>query len=214
MSVKRCRKIIVLLTALALAAGLVLISGCGGRGGDGGVTTPGPDNTGTVRPATAEPDATPMVKEGNVALGCPVTLLNVESPNDGDLTDGDRETAFRGEINYRKSMSTEIRIDLGGIVRVKRLDLYPARQDGFFGRYFPSEIVVRLSTDGNDYTEVCRYSNIDAPDCVPVLEFDARTARYVALDIQSRSVSEDGFGVFELAEVEVISVYREYAYPE
>ena len=205
---RRTKTLIAVLTVLALTAGMVLLSGCGGEG------PVLPNKTGAARPTASDPDATPMVKEGNVALGCPVTLLNVESPNDGDLTDGDRETAFRGEINYRKSMSTEIRIDLGGIVRVKRIDLYPARQDGFFGRYFPREIIVRSSADGTDYTEVCRYSNIDAPDCVPVLEFDARDARYVVLQIESRSVSEDGFGVFELAEVEVVSVYGEYAYPE
>lgn len=205
----RCTKsFIAVLTALTLAAGMFLLAGCGGEG------PTLPNKTGAGKPTASDPDATPLVKEGNVAIGCQVTFLNVENPSDGDLTDGDRETPFRGEINYRKSMSTEIRFDLGGVIRVKRVDLYPARQDGFFGRYFPREIVVRLSADGTNYSEVCRYSNIDAPDCVPVLEFDACDARYVVLQIESRSADEDGFGVFELAEVEVVSVYGEYAYPE
>ena len=49
---------------------------------------------------------------------------------------------------------------------------------------------------------------------MPVLEFDAADARFVTLKIESRSIGEDGFGEFELAEIEVVSVYGEYAYPD
>ena len=208
---RRIKKVIAVLTALALSAGmLLLLAGCGG---DGGGATHAPDNTGPL-PTGSGTDATPMVKEGNVALGCPVTFLNVELPQGGELTDGDRETGFHGTINYRKSMSTQITVDLGGIVKVRRVDIYPARQDGYFRAAFPREITVLLSADGRNYTEACRYVNIDAPDCVPVLEFDAADARFVTLKIESRSIGEDGFGEFELAEIEVVSVYGEYAYPD
>ena len=109
---RRIKKVIAVLTALALSAGmLLLLAGCGG---DGGGATHAPDNTGPL-PTGSGTDATPMVKEGNVALGCPVTFLNVELPQGGELTDGDRETGFHGTINYRKSMSTQITVDLGGI---------------------------------------------------------------------------------------------------
>ena len=208
---RRIKKVVAVLTALALSAGmLLLLTGCGG---DGGGTTHAPDNTGPL-PTGSGPDATPMVKEGNVALGCPVTFLNVELPHGGELTDGDRETGFHGTINYRKSMSTQITVDLGGIVKVKRVDIYPARQDGYFGADFPREITILLSTGSSGFTEVCRYSNIDAPDCVPVLEFDAAEARFVTLIIESHAIGEDGFGGFELAEIEVVSVYGDYAYPD
>ncbi len=209
---RRVKSISAVLTAFVLAAGMLLFAGCGGP--DGGGTTQAPDNTGPVLPTGVKPDATHMVKEGNVALGCPGTFLNVEQPQGGELTDGDRETGFRGTINYRKSASTQITVDLGGIVKVKRVDIYPARQDGYFGADFPREITILLSTGSSGFTEVCRYSNIDAPDCVPVLEFDAAEARFVTLIIESRAIGEDGFGGFELAEIEVVSVYGDYAYPD
>ena len=108
----------------------------------------------------------------------------------------------------------EIVIDLGALYRVCRLDIYPASDGTYTGMYFPKSIDVLCSADGKKYENAVSYKNVEAPDCVPVLEFSPVDAKYVKLIINGDGALTDPDGwAAEIAEIEIISFFGEYPYP-
>jgi len=184
----------VLLTVLAIA----VLCSCGcGRGGHTAAT-----------PVPADP-----APEGNLAL-LPSAAVSCSVPTLPSHGTDQLSAASAGTFLVSTDSSDfTLTYSLGLYTQVKRIDLYPASEDGYIGRYFPHCVTVSVSADGKNYTEVTRYRNIDVPESVPVLEFAPAYAAYVRLTF-SELEQENGAFMCELAAVELISAAGEYPYPE
>ena len=180
-----------LLTAFLILTALLCFTGCDGR--------------------TAPPAQPTEAFEGNISPRASFSLkgLSPEGAETAALSDGDRSSPCRLKC---AGSTGEIIADLGAVYRVCRLDAYPASDGTYTGRLFPRCFEVLCSVNGKDYTKVIKYDNIDAPDCVPVLEFPPADARYVKIVISGFAAGE-GTNIAEIAELELISFFGEYAYP-
>lgn len=150
--------------------------------------------------------------EGNISQRASFSLNGVKTANDpAMLGDGDWSTYVRFT---GLGGPGEIVIDLGALYRVCRLDIYPASDGTYTGMYFPKSIDVLCSADGKKYERAVSYKNVEAPDCVPVLEFSPVDARYVKLIINDCDIPTYSMAwAAEIAEIEVISFFGEYPYP-
>ena len=160
---------------------------------------------------TEPPAQSPRDFEGNIS---PLTSFSVSGLaqaadisllNDGNKTSG---CVLQPDSNG----AVEITADMGAVYRICRLDIYPASDGEFMGRFFPGYFEVQWSVDGQNFTKAAIYNNIDAPDCVPVLEFSPVNARFVRLVITGFRGSPD-VNKAELSEIEIISFFGEYGYP-
>ena len=150
--------------------------------------------------------------EGNISQRASFSLNGFKTVDDpARLGDGDRSTYVRFT---GLGGPGEIVIDLGALYRVCRLDIYPAYDGPNKGICFPASIDVLCSADGKKYERAVSYKNVEAPDCVPVLEFSPVDARYVKLVINDCDIPTYSMAwAAEIAEIEVISFFGEYAYP-
>ena len=150
--------------------------------------------------------------EGNISQRASFSLNGVKTANDpAMLGDGDRSTYVRFT---GLGGPGEIVIDLGALYRVCRLDVYPAYDGPNKGICFPASIDVLCSADGKKYERAVSYKNVEAPDCVPVLEFSPVDARYVKLIINDCDIPTYSMAwAAEIAEIEIISFFGEYPYP-
>ena len=167
---------------------------------------------GCTRPETPSERPTEAA-EGELGSKASVSALGFEAVRDDPdiLLDGDRETGLVVELGPGRS--GELIIDLGAVYRIGRVDVFPGKAEGYLGRNFPRKFELSLSVNGKKYETVCEYKNVDAPDCVPVLEFTPADARYVKLTVIDGAAYE-GKTVAEIAEIVVVSAFGEYAYPD
>ena len=81
------------------------------------------------------------------------------------------------------------------------MDVYPYGYSRLadFGKLFPRDFDVQISTDGETWTTVASVTGFDeTKDGIPSLKFDAVEARYVRIHVKK------GVGnAFEIAEIEV-----------
>ena len=185
------------LRGFSVLAALIMLAGCGGPSKPSGAPS-GASGTSQGDPAAE----TPSISTSGL------TVLSGESAM---LRDGDRENAFRAFLTDGKA--GEIIIDLAETWDICRVDIYPAKDGEYFGGYFPKGFELSVSAGGNDYTVVSTYKNIDAPDCVPVLEFTPVNARFVKITVTEAS-GIDGAAVFEIAEIEIVKTSDEISYPD
>ncbi len=90
-------------------------------------------------------------------------------------------------------------IDLGRVVSLNRIDIYPTGTVYEKGLYFPKDFTIELSADGENWTTVVTKAGYDATGKVPVFTFDTVDAQYVRMNVaESPTV-----GYFEIAEIEV-----------
>ncbi len=150
--------------------------------------------------------------EGNISPKASFSLNGSTTTDDpAVLGDGNRATYMRFT---GAGGPAEIVIDLGALYRVCRLDIYPASDGTYTGMYFPKTIDVLCSADGKKYASTVSYKNVEAPDCVPVLEFSPVDARYVKLIINDCDIPTYSMAwAAEIAEIEIISFFGEYPYP-
>ncbi len=150
--------------------------------------------------------------EGNISQRASFSLSGSSTNDDpAVLGDGNKATYMRFTGAGRPG---EIVIDLGALYRVCRLDIYPASDGTYTGMYFPKSIDVLCSVDGKKYENAVSYKNVEAPDCVPVLEFSPVDAKYVKLIINDCDIPTYSMAwAAEIAEIEVISFFGEYPYP-
>ena len=71
-----------------------------------------------------------------------------------------------------------VEIDLGGVMRVGRVDLTPAKAGGYA---FPEDFYIEVSTDGINYTKVYECAGQPLDEGVREIHFAARDARYIRM---------------------------------
>ena len=192
------------------AAAVLLLMAC--RGGGGGVT-PLPGRV------TEMPDIHKIKgAEGNVSLGIVPSLVpesekgvvpNADSAH--ALTDGDRE---QGTVIAFKD-AAGILIELPEYTGIGRIDIYPAVAEGVQDGKYPHKIVI-YTYAGETRTFAAEYRNDDLPDIVPVIEFEPRgaTAVLVVVYPDGLETDENGFSICSLGEIETVSIYGDYPYPD
>ncbi len=117
------------------------------------------------------------------------------------VTDGLRDGGDVTAKGYKsKNDSGYIETDLGRVVKINRIDLYPTGSKYTRGETFPSEFDIEVSNDGENYkTVVSKTGYEDAKKRIPSFSFDETEARYVRLTVRKGGAK----GGFEIAEIEI-----------
>lgn len=123
-------------------------------------------------------------------LASDVLITAVESVGKGGyylsfLSDGKR-FAEDGVMGWRSTTSKDIslNIDLKNELSFNRIDLYPEGTLFEYGEFFPEEVSVSVSTDGNNYTEVTSVQNIgERREALSIVLLKSEKARYIRLDL-------------------------------
>lgn len=138
------------------------------------------------------------------------------------MRDFDEENVIRGwssAIRFfnpeiaRENSTQWIKIDLGDVYTISRVDLYPRSDGSNIGLYFPIDYVIQVSTEDNaweqtdesddGWTTVVTKTDVERPeDGVQSFTFAPVAAKYVRVKATRLQEGGDGF-VVQLAEIEV-----------
>ncbi len=117
------------------------------------------------------------------------------------LNDGKRFSAgvSNGWQAADNAETAVIKIDLGQSVAFNRIDLYPAGDRFDYGEYMPSDFVISISEDGENWYKLATATGFKTEGCaVPSIRFDMVRARYVRVIISKFNGKK-----VQLAEIEV-----------
>ncbi len=110
------------------------------------------------------------------------------------LNDGYRIAGGETSVNGWRSNDTSdtyILIDLGRRLSFNRIDLYAAGSFFDYGDYFPSNVQVSVSDDGETFNKVKSFTDLTAGALQGnTLSIDMQTARYIRLDITGMTRSD------------------------
>ena len=100
------------------------------------------------------------------------------------LTDGVRfsESGLNGWSSNDRAEG-QINLDLGTVRELNRVDLYPSGDRFDYGKTFPSDFTISVSTDGKTYTPVAEMTGYKVSDQVGCsVTFDKISAQYIRID--------------------------------
>ncbi len=151
------------------------------------------------------------IKSANYALGKPATS-NEDGFDPGNfglgrLTDGTTTgwNAWGSDRHDSASNEVYVEIDLGEVMTINEVDLFPREADGL---YFPVDYVIFVSEDGVNYTNVFTVAG-DAQSTlksklVRYCHFADVNARYVRIAASKLSAGDSGSDYYcEFAEIEI-----------
>lgn len=163
-----------------------------------------------------------LIPEYNVALNKRVkTSSSLEAPqwgwmrkhiNDGMIKATNTHSGWTTQTGRHMTdpyAEEWVLIDLGEKFNIDTVVLYPRQDTGY---YFPKHLVVEVSLDEKDWTEVYELKESGAVSTIArVLKFDAVDSRYVRVvskEMTQVESSPDGY-LFQLAEFEVYRTGRQ-----
>ncbi len=126
------------------------------------------------------------------------------------LVDGMRRSVpeamgWSSDPSWKLNRPEWVKIDLGSICSVARVDLYPRNDAGNVGVGFPVDWTIRVSADDLHWTTVVKETGCPQPTdgLVRTFSFAAAKARYI--QVWARNIGKDGAGNhgMALAEIEV-----------
>lgn len=155
------------------------------------------------------PTPAPYVPSGNLALAKDVTASSsVENWGwfKSKLTDGMRNSVSSDSAGWHSALgvasvhSENVMVDLGAIVSVSKVDLYPRNDAGYVGVNFPANFTIQTSTDAVNWTtRVTRTGYPQPGNAVQSFTFTAANARFIKVAATNIPAN----AAFNLAELEV-----------
>ncbi len=121
--------------------------------------------------------------------------------NDGERFSG-RE--FRGwDSTICLDQTSWVYVDMGGVTKVNRVDMYPVGTGTNFGEGFPTDFTIDVSTDGETWKTVKTVTDCPRPTKdVPSYTFNDVNARYVRINITGMQ-KVDGVYRARISEIEI-----------
>ncbi len=144
--------------------------------------------------------------EADLARGAQVTASSSAGENGlylYDIYDGKYDG--RGvRLSSENGAVQSVIFDLRKTETINRVDIFPVGEKQRCGAYFPAELDVSVSTDGEQWTTVATLSDVACPiKTVPVVRFSDVQARYVCLRVT------DMGGLRKFCEIGDVRIYRD-----
>lgn len=120
----------------------------------------------------------------NLALHAPVTGTSSVGSEDYylyNLTDGIIHSTNAARVNTSQGEFQLLTVDLGAVMTINRIDIYPAGVGPLCGLFNPSAFTLLVSSDGTDWKQVASNSEPLSREYVSVFRFDDTEARYVRI---------------------------------
>ncbi len=117
------------------------------------------------------------------------------------VTDGIRDNSTPQALGYRSpTKDGYVEVDLGRVLTINRVDLYPTGTEYTRGETFPTAFAIEISSDGRNWqTVVEKEGYTDARKAIPSFTFDDISARYVRFTVKDVPAGNS----WELAEMEI-----------
>ncbi len=154
-------------------------------------------------------DSTPTPVNENLALGKTASAPSSLGENGwfiSNVTDGKRftENGVNGwsTESASDSFAVTLKVDLGRVETINRVDLYPAGTSLEYGMTFPREFTLDVSEDGKQWTTVKTVQAMDPPSLAQCYSFESTKARYVRVSITQMNGYNGKFSA-ALGEIEV-----------
>ena len=150
---------------------------------------------------------------GNLALNKDVSASS-SAENWGwfkiKLVDGMRKSAAEAmgwstDPSLTTNRAEWVKVDLGAVCSISKVDLYPRNDSGHVGGGFPVDFTIQVSTDDLNWTTVVKQTGYPQPTdgLVQSFPFKAAKARYVRVNATSLRNDASGHYGMALAEMEV-----------
>ena len=141
-----------------------------------------PEGLDYAEPVTPAPVGSNLAKDAQVTCDSSTGTADQYMDN---LNDGERSCETSGTLGWASNgpRESEIVIDLGYATTLNRVDIYPAGTGKQTGKNFGKTVVISVSEDGKEWTEVMRDESVSARSEIPSFTFDKAHARYVKLHI-------------------------------